>query len=81
MDSELEDFKKQFSQFGLEQKFQIISWMLLYIIYLKWIRKSLILQRGLHSHVSKSIEHPDYIIADLEQALNASGKPGLKAVS
>ena len=31
--------------------------------------------------LSIGIEHPDDIIADLEQALNASGKPGLKAVS
>jgi O-acetylhomoserine sulfhydrylase len=26
------------------------------------------------------IEHPDDIIADLDQALNESGKPSLKAV-
>ena len=31
--------------------------------------------------LSIGIEHPDDIIADLDQALNASGKPGLKAVS
>ena len=27
------------------------------------------------------VEHPDDIVADLDQALNASGKPSLKAVS
>ena len=31
--------------------------------------------------LSIGIEHPDDIIADLEQALSASGKPSLKAVS
>ena len=31
--------------------------------------------------LSIGIEHPDDIIADLKQALDASGKPGLKAVS
>ena len=31
--------------------------------------------------LSIGIEHPDDIIADLEQALTASGKPSLKAVS
>ena len=31
--------------------------------------------------LSIGIEHPDDIIADLDQALNASGKPNLKAVS
>ena len=31
--------------------------------------------------LSIGIEHPDDIIADLDQALNASGKPSLKAVS
>ena len=31
--------------------------------------------------LSIGIEHPDVIIADLEQALGASGKPSLKAVS
>ena len=30
--------------------------------------------------LSIGIEHPDDIIADLEQALGASGKPSLKAV-
>ena len=31
--------------------------------------------------LSIGIEHPDDIIADLDQALGASGKPSLKAVS
>ena len=31
--------------------------------------------------LSIGIEHPDDIIADLDQALTASGKPSLKAVS
>tara|TARA_A100001015_G_C14718293_1_gene604859 strand:- start:588 stop:719 length:132 start_codon:yes stop_codon:yes gene_type:complete len=31
--------------------------------------------------LSIGIEHPDDIIGDLDQALNESGKPGLKAVS
>jgi len=31
--------------------------------------------------LSIGIEHPDDIIADLKQALDASGKPSLKAVS
>ena len=31
--------------------------------------------------LSIGIEHPDDIVADLNQALDASGKPGLKAVS
>jgi O-acetylhomoserine (thiol)-lyase len=31
--------------------------------------------------LSIGIEHPDDIIADLDQALGASGKPNLKAVS
>ena len=31
--------------------------------------------------LSIGIEHPDDIIADLQQALDASGKPSLKAVS
>ena len=31
--------------------------------------------------LSIGIEHPDDIIADLDQALSASGKPSLKAVS
>ena len=31
--------------------------------------------------LSIGIEHPDDIIADLDQALSASGKPNLKAVS
>ena len=30
--------------------------------------------------LSIGIEHPDDIIADLDQAFNASGKPNLKAV-
>ena len=30
--------------------------------------------------LSIGIEHPDDIIADLDQALNQSGKPNLKAV-
>ena len=30
--------------------------------------------------LSIGIEHPDDIIADLDQALSASGKPNLKAV-